>query len=158
MYVSLVFIYYQREWIKFEITKMFQIEVVTKISGHEEEKSIYKGILLSWRTTQIQPDTKNSTRLPLLLCRGIRNCMDAVHVVITHMFDCMVMALPVDENDLKWLIPIMITSNNKDEQPIISGEVNMEYTVPELPVTDTIKVKFDASDLRKILNKVCTQH
>lgn len=87
------------------------------------------------------------------MCRGIRNCMDAVHVVITHMFDCMVMALPVDENDLKWLIPIMITSNNKDEQPIISGEVNMEYTVPELPVTDTIKVKFDASDLRKILTR-----
>ncbi|XP_032679773.1 uncharacterized protein LOC116848114 isoform X3 [Odontomachus brunneus] len=134
-----------------------KIEVLAKTSEHDKEKSIYKGILLSWRTTQIQPDTKNSTRLPLLLCRGTRNCMNAVHIVITHMFDCMVMALPVDENDLKWLIPIMIISVNKDEEPIISGEVHMEYTVPELPVTDTIKVKFDISELRKILTSIVDQ-
>ncbi|XP_032679772.1 uncharacterized protein LOC116848114 isoform X2 [Odontomachus brunneus] len=97
-----------------------KIEVLAKTSEHDKEKSIYKGILLSWRTTQIQPDTKNSTRLPLLLCRGTRNF-------------------------------------NKDEEPIISGEVHMEYTVPELPVTDTIKVKFDISELRKILTSIVDQ-
>ncbi|XP_032682571.1 uncharacterized protein LOC116849487 isoform X2 [Odontomachus brunneus] len=97
-----------------------KIEVLAKTSRHEEEKSIYKGILLSWTTTQIQPDTKNSTRLPLLLCHGTRNF-------------------------------------NKDEEPIISGEVHMEYTVPELPVTDTIKVKFDISELRKILTSIVDQ-
>lgn len=87
------------------------------------------------------------------MCRGTHNCTDAVHVVISHMFDCLMMTLPVDENDLKWLIPIMIISMNKDEQPMISGEVHMEYTVPELPVTDTIKVKFNTSELRKILTR-----
>lgn len=87
------------------------------------------------------------------MCRGTRNCMDTVHDVIGHMFDCLVMALPLNEDDLKWLVPITIISVKKDEQSMVSGEVHMEYTVPELPVTDTIKVKFDTSELRKILRK-----
>lgn len=78
--------------------------------------------------------------------------MDAVHNIIGRMFDCLVIALPADENDLNWLIPIIIMATNKDEQPILSGEVQMEYTMPELPVTDTITVKFHVSDLRKILS------
>lgn len=93
----------------------------------------------------------NSTKLPLLLCHGTRSCMDAVHVVISHMFDCLVMTLPVNEDDLNWLVPIIIISVDKDEQHVVSGEVQMEYTIPELPVTDIITVKFDASELRNIL-------
>ncbi|XP_014468079.1 PREDICTED: uncharacterized protein LOC106741033 [Dinoponera quadriceps] len=136
-----------------------KIQVTAKSSGNEEAKLIYKGILLSWRMAQhIEPDLKNSTRLPLLLCRGTCSCMNAVHNVINHMFDCLVMALPVNEDDLNWLIPIIIISVNKDEQPTVSGEIHMEYTVPELPATDTIRVKFDASELRKILTNIIDQN
>jgi hypothetical protein len=49
------------------------------------------------------------------------------------------------------LLPIIIIASDKDDQPIVDGEVQMEYIVPELPVTDTITVKFNTSDLRKIL-------
>lgn len=78
--------------------------------------------------------------------------MDAVHNIIGRMFDCLAVALPANEDDLNWLIPIMIMATDKDGQPILSGEVQMEYTVPELPVTDTIIVRFQISDLRKILS------
>ncbi|XP_025161452.1 uncharacterized protein LOC105183971 isoform X2 [Harpegnathos saltator] len=141
----------------YENYSAIKIEVVAKQNNHEE-KSIYKGILLSWTTTQIEPDINNTTKLPLLLCRGTRNCIDAVHIVISHMFDCLVMALPISEDDLNWLIPIIIVLVDKDEQPIVSGEVHMEYTVSELPVTDTIKVKFDISELRKILKNIINQN
>lgn len=66
------------------------------------------------------------------------------------MFDCLIIALPVKEHDLNWLLPITIMTNK--EEPAVSGEVQMVYTVPELPVTDTITVKFQAADLRKILS------
>lgn len=67
------------------------------------------------------------------------------------MFDCSVIALPANEDDLSWLIPIIIMPNNKEEKSAVSGEVQMEYIIPQLPVTDTITVKFHISDLRKIL-------
>lgn len=78
--------------------------------------------------------------------------MDAVHAIIGRMFDCLVVALPASEDDLSWLVPIIIMAIDKEEQSIVSGEVQMEYTVSELPVTDTITVKFHTSDLRKILS------
>lgn len=78
--------------------------------------------------------------------------MDAAHAIIGRMFDCLVVALPTNEDDLSWLVPIIIMATNKEEQPIVSGEVQMEYTVSELPVTDTITIKFHTSDLRKILS------
>jgi len=87
-----------------------------------------------------------------LLCRGTRSCMDAVHGIIGRMFDCLVVALSANEDDLSWLIPIIIMATNKEEQPIVSGEIQMKYTVSELPLTDTITVKFHTSDLRKILS------
>ncbi|XP_011703289.1 PREDICTED: uncharacterized protein LOC105459182 [Wasmannia auropunctata] len=132
-----------------------KIEVVTKIDDRERdvEKSIYKGILLSWRLTQTESNIQNSVRLPLLLCRGTRSCMEAVHAIIGRMFDCLVVTLPANADDLSWLIPIIITTT-KEEEPIVSGEVQMEYTVSELPVTDTIRVKFHTSDLRKILSVI----
>lgn len=88
--------------------------------------------------------------MPLLLCRGTRNCMDAVHNVLNRMFDCLIIPLPAKEEDLSWLLPIIIMTN-QEEESAISGEVQMEYTVPDLPITDTITVKFHCSELRRIL-------
>lgn len=78
--------------------------------------------------------------------------MDAVHAIIGRMFDCLVVALPANEDDLNWLLPIIIMATSKEDLPMVNGEVQMEYTVPELPVTDAITVKFHTSDLRKILS------
>ncbi|KAL6443240.1 hypothetical protein ACFW04_002870 [Cataglyphis niger] len=131
-----------------------KIEVIAKINETEKEKSLYQGILLSWRITQAESNIKNLIRLPLLLCRGTSTCIDAVHATIIRMFDCLIIALPAKEHDLNWLIPIIIMTNK--EEPAVSGEVQMVYTVPELPVTDTITVKFQAADLRKILSAIIT--
>jgi len=92
----------------------------------------------------------DSTKLPLLLCRGTRSCMDTVHFILGRMFDCLTIALPLNGDDLNWLVPIIIMSN-KEDQPIVSGEIKMEYIVPGLPITDIIIIKFQVSDLRKIL-------
>lgn len=106
--------------------------------------------MLSWRITQSEPNIENLIRLPLLLCRGTSTCIDAVHATIIRMFDCSIIMLPAKESDLNWLVPIIVMTNQ--EEPVVSGEVQMVYTVPELPVTDTITVKFQTGDLRKILS------
>ncbi|CAL1688395.1 unnamed protein product [Lasius platythorax] len=131
-----------------------KIEVLATINDHEKKKSLYQGILLSWGITQPELNVKNLIRLPLLLCSGTSTCIDAVHATINRMFDCLIIALPAKEHDLSWLIPIIIMTNK--EEPAVSGEVKMVYTIPELPVTDTITVKFQSADLRKILLAIIT--
>lgn len=101
--------------------------------------------------TRIESNIKNSIKLPLLLCRGTRSCMDAVHAIIARMFDCLITTLPAKDFDLRWLVPIIIMSANEEQQSIPEGVVQMIYTVPELPVRDTITVKFQTLELRKIL-------
>ncbi|KAL0103480.1 hypothetical protein PUN28_017616 [Cardiocondyla obscurior] len=128
-----------------------KIEIVTTTNIEDSEKIIYRGILLSWSTAHNYSSIQNSIRLPLLLCRGTQSCMNAAHDIIGRMFDCQIVALPANEHDLNWLIPIIIMATDKEEQPILSGEVRMEYVVPELPVSDTITVTFDVVHLRKIL-------
>lgn len=87
-----------------------------------------------------------------MLCRGIRSCIDAVHTIIGRMFDCSTITLPAMEDDLSWLIPIIIMpTSNSNGTPVDSGQIQMEYAVSQLPVTDTITVKFHISDLQKIL-------
>ncbi|KAH0953659.1 hypothetical protein HN011_004147 [Eciton burchellii] len=132
-----------------------KIEVLAKTSEEDTEKHIYKGILLSWQIIEIGQDMPDSTKLPLLLCRGTRSCMDTVHFILGRMFDCLTIALPLNGDDLNWLVPIIIMSNEED-QPVVSGEIKMEYTVPGLPVTDIITIKFQISDLRKILMAIIT--
>ncbi|KAG7201701.1 hypothetical protein KM043_004429 [Ampulex compressa] len=130
-----------------------KIEVFAKTVGREEdtEKCIYKGILVSWRSTRGESDTANSVRLPLLLCRGTKSGREAVHNTLSRMFDCMVIALPAKEDDLMWLIPIVITQSSKEKEPKDKDEIHMEYIVPGLSVTDTITVKFRIKDLSKAL-------
>lgn len=82
------------------------------------------------------------------MCHGTRSCINAVRSIISDMFDCLITELSVDEDDLKWFIPIIIMTATRKEQ---SGEVKMQYIVPELPVTDTITVKFHTLTLKKIL-------
>ncbi|GAB1864382.1 alpha-1,2-Mannosidase [Camponotus japonicus] len=131
-----------------------KIEVLAKNNDTEKEKSLYQGILLSWDITQSEQSRDNLIRLPLLLCRGTSTGIDAVHATIIRMFDCSIIVLPAKECDLSWLVPIIIMTNK--EEPIVSGEIQMVYTVPELPITDTITVKFQTGDLRKILSAIIT--
>lgn len=67
------------------------------------------------------------------------------------MFDCMIVTLSAHEDDLLWLIPIVIIPTTKEDQPKSKDEIHMEYKIPELPDTDTITIKFKILDLIKIL-------
>lgn len=77
--------------------------------------------------------------------------MGIVHTILSRMFDCMIVTLSTHEDDLLWLIPIVITPTTKKEQPKSKDEIHMEYKIPELPDTDTITIKFKILDLIKIL-------
>ncbi|XP_015432801.1 PREDICTED: uncharacterized protein LOC107188918 [Dufourea novaeangliae] len=133
-----------------------KITVYAKKYSEEDttEKCIYTGMLLSWRTASNELVTPNSIRLPLLLCRGSRSSMVIVHNVLSYMFDCLVMALPVQEDDLIWLVPIVITPAIGEEHPKSTGEIRMEYKIPELPDTNAIIMKFQISELLKILTVI----
>ncbi|KOX70729.1 hypothetical protein WN51_02153 [Melipona quadrifasciata] len=132
-----------------------KIEVYSESNNNETnlKKCIYKGVLLSWRTTKNKLTT-NSIRLPLLLCRGTVGAIRTVHNVLSHIFDCMIIALPVHEDDLIWLVPIIITPINKEKQTKRTDEIRMEYRIPELKNTDTITIKFLVLDLIKILTLI----
>ena len=71
--------------------------------------------------------------------------------MLSRMFDCMIIALPAHEDDLIWLVPIIITPADKEEQTKHTDEIRMEYKIPELENTDTITIKFLVLDLIKIL-------
>ncbi|XP_011299926.1 uncharacterized protein [Fopius arisanus] len=113
------------------------------------EKCIYVGIMLSWRTAVNELEYEKSVRLPLLLCRGTKSAMKAVHMTLGSMFDCHVVALPATEDDLKWLVPIVLQPSHTDDPPQ-KGEARLEYKVPGLPITDSISIKFEVADLTKM--------
>lgn len=69
-------------------------------------------------------------------------------MTLGNMFDCHVVALPAAEDDLKWLVPVVLQQNSKDDPP--KGLARLEYRVPGLPITDTITVRFDVADLTKM--------
>ncbi|XP_076298404.1 uncharacterized protein LOC143217728 [Lasioglossum baleicum] len=131
-----------------------KIDVYGKNYANENstEKCIYTGILLSWKTTTSELATPNSIRLPLLLCRGTRSSMNAIHTLLSRMFDCVIIELSAQEDDLMWLIPIIITPTSNERHS--KGEIRMEYRIPGLPDTNAIVVKFQVSDLIKILRIV----
>ncbi|KAK2579356.1 hypothetical protein KPH14_008305 [Odynerus spinipes] len=132
-----------------------KVDVFAKKIDQENsiEKCIYKGMFLSWKTAN-GSDTSNSIKLPLLLCRGIPTCMNAVHSTLSRMFDCLIIALRVKEDDLMWLLPIVMIPVNDEEYPKNTEEVRLEYVVPGVPKTDTIIVKLGSLDLVKILDVI----
>ncbi|XP_078042677.1 centromere protein L isoform X2 [Augochlora pura] len=132
-----------------------KIEVYGKNLEHEDstEKCIYTGILLSWNTTTSELTIPNSIRLPLLLCRGTRSSMVVIHALLSQMFDCMIIELSAQEDDLMWLIPIIIIPTNKEHSEH-KGEIRMEYRLPGLPDKNNVTVKINVSALVKILKVV----
>ena len=113
-------------------------------------KCIYKGILISWRTQLTEQNNEKSVHLPLLLCRGTQSAMKAVHSIISQMFDCIIVTLPATDNDLKWLLPINLIPETNAEKKWKSQLVILEYVVPELPISDSILVKFKTADLQEL--------
>lgn len=105
--------------------------------------------MISWRTDVPELDHENSSKLPLILCKGTKSGMNAVHTVLANMFDCQIAELPATEEDLKWLVPIILNPSDGDNDPE-KGEVRFEYRVPGLPATDTVTTKFQISDLVKL--------
>ncbi|OAD59737.1 Centromere protein L [Eufriesea mexicana] len=133
-----------------------KVEVYAENSNIQEssKKCIYKGIFLSWRTTKNIVTIFNSVTLPLLLCRGTRSAIGVVHNTLSLLFDCMIISLSVQEDDLIWLVAIVITPTNKEQYPKSTDVICMEYKIPELPDSDTITIKFKILDLIKILTVI----
>lgn len=97
-------------------------------------------------------NASNSIKFPLLLCRGTRTCMNVVHSTFNRMFDCLIIALPIEQDDLMWLLPIIILPTREEKKPNNTEEVRLQYLVPGLPITNTITAKFSTLDLINILN------
>ncbi|XP_066595336.1 uncharacterized protein [Prorops nasuta] len=131
------------------------IEVSAKTIGREKDivKTIYKGIMLSWKTTHSTVQTGNAVRLPLLLCSGSKSCINAVHNTINHLFDCMIIALPAKQDDLMWLTLIILVQN-EEESSSKKSLIKLKYIVPELSPMDTITTKFDFAAIITMLNAV----
>lgn len=126
------------------------MEIFSKSSDKDQnEKTIYTGIFLSWRTPVTDVSCDDSMKLPLLLCRGMKGAVNAVHTIIGLMFDCHIVSLPATEDELMWLMPIMLNPMATEEASE-NGEVQLEYGVPGLPATDTITVKFKLAALIKM--------
>lgn len=92
-------------------------------------------------------------KLPLLLCRGTKSAMKAVHVTLGYMFDCHVVELAATEDDLKWLVPIVLQPIGSDDAQ--KGLARLEYRIPGLPITDSITIKIESADLAKMLGSIC---
>ncbi|XP_033211822.1 centromere protein L-like [Belonocnema kinseyi] len=120
------------------------------------ERCIYKGFLISWRTELAEPITDKSVHLPLLLCRGTQNAMKTVHSIVSRMFDCTIVALPITDNDLKWLLPINLSPESNNSRKVKNELILLEYVVPRLPLTDTISVKFRVEDLKELWTALIT--
>lgn len=88
--------------------------------------------------------------MPLLLCRGAQSTMKAVHQTLCHMFDCIITTVKATEDDLKWIVPIVLTAEESQTRETMKGDLKLEYTVPDLPVTETITVKFSVSDVSEM--------
>lgn len=90
-------------------------------------------------------------RLPLLLCHGTKSTMKIVHKTLGHMFDCIIIALNALEEDLVWLIPIVVSPTNEEEHPKRTDTISMEYKLTTSLDTDIIIIHFKISDLIRIV-------
>ncbi|XP_011503073.1 PREDICTED: centromere protein L-like [Ceratosolen solmsi marchali] len=127
---------------------VIMIKVQAQTMGKESREScVYEGYFFSWRSGTTCEPSDNTGKLPLLLCRGTANTMRAVHSILGHMFDCLFVALPTNEEDLKWLLPILIRATEEEYKADSETEAMLEYLVPYLPTSNSITVKFHIKKL-----------
>ncbi|XP_058793864.1 centromere protein L-like [Phymastichus coffea] len=133
-----------------------QIEVQAKIMTRETQQKtlVYRGFLISWRTEPTDLLTENSTRLPLLLCRGTVRTMRAVHAILGRMFDCMIVSLPTNAEDLAWLLPIFISPGGGQDTIKEHHEALLEYSVPGLHKSECLHIRFLIKDLMELWKSV----
>ncbi|KAK0078271.1 hypothetical protein PV325_002756 [Microctonus aethiopoides] len=133
-----------------------RIEIHAKAVDKETmKKCIYTGVLLSWRTEIVELDHDKSVKLPLLLCKGTKSTMAAVHLTLNNMFDCLIVALPATEDDFKWLVPIILQPNNNEEISSMKGQIKFDYKFPGSLASNIITIPYDISNLTEIWNCIC---
>ncbi|XP_043280805.1 uncharacterized protein [Venturia canescens] len=130
-----------------------KIELFSQTTNEKsKERTIYSGVFISWRTTLNESRSDNTTKLPLLLCRGTKSAMNAVHTVVSQMFDCQIVPMSATEDELEWLVPMMLSSIDDEQKEYDKHQIRLEYRIPGLPATDTISVDFEISALSKLWN------
>ena len=121
------------------------------MESRDSETIVYRGYMISWRSdTENTSYIDNATRLPLLLCRGTPNTMKTVHATLSYMFDCSFLPLKTSSEDLAWLLPIILSSGEVKEKINRSKgptEATLEFTLPNVPASSNISIKFLISNL-----------
>ncbi|XP_046744485.1 centromere protein L-like [Diprion similis] len=137
-----------------------KVEVHSKDDEKNTEmKQIYLGIFLSWGPRN-EVEAEN-VKLPILLNRGLQGVAHAVHSTLSQMFDCTITAMPASQEDLMWLTTIILNSEvaeSRKTRKAAEYELILEYTIPELPPSDLIKVKFPLKTMKTLWSKICPTH
>ncbi|XP_046427694.1 centromere protein L-like isoform X1 [Neodiprion fabricii] len=137
-----------------------KVEVHSKDDEQDTEmKQIYLGIFLSWGPRS-DVEAEN-IKLPILLNRGLQGVAQAVHSTLSQMFDCTITAMPASQEDLMWLTTIVLNSDvaeSRSTKKTAQYELILEYTIPELPASDLIKVKFPLKTMKTLWSKICPTH
>ncbi|XP_012271588.1 centromere protein L isoform X1 [Orussus abietinus] len=128
----------------------------TSADDKKVEKCIYKGIFVSWPNEPEESNNKNFVKLPILLCKGSQSIIKAINVIISRMFDCMIIPLPASEVDLLWLIPILLSLDLEWQSD--TQELLMEYKIPGYPDSDSITVRHRLCDVLKLWTGICQEN
>lgn len=67
------------------------------------------------------------------------------------MFDCTIVKLSINEEDLKWLTLMVLMSIDKDNSKLYKSNFHMEYIIPGIDPHNCIDMQFSISNLRAIL-------
>ncbi|KAL7300416.1 hypothetical protein TKK_0006842 [Trichogramma kaykai] len=132
---------------------IIKINVTAKVATKgDRETMVYSGYLISWGNENVENSfTDNATKLPLLLCRGTPNTMKAVHATLSRLFDCIIVTLPANSEDLAWLLPIIISPGCGQDSAKDADEASLEYRIPNLPTSESITIKFQIKNLQNLL-------
>ncbi|XP_034934135.1 centromere protein L-like [Chelonus insularis] len=130
-----------------------KIQVFAENIEKETQKCLYTGILVSWGSSLVELDNENTVKLPLLLCRGNKTAIRAVHMTLARMFDCVIIQLLATEEDLRWLAPIILNFNDNEKDT--KGLMKFEYKIPGLASSDDISFSWEISVLIKLWTAIC---
>lgn len=133
----------------------FQVEVHSKNDIDEKTTCVYRGVFLSWGPSH--KEETGSLQLPILLSRGLQTVTQAVHIILSQMFDCIITALPASQVDLMWLTVIILNSGdrveNRKSKQQTQRELILEYQVPGLPASELITVKLPLNSVLNLWSK-----
>lgn len=113
--------------------------------GKKNEKIIYDGYILSRGQINYQ---EQLSQLPVLICKkGSEKITACVHDILQKLFDCVIVKYIFDQRDLQWLFVISVDLEDRFTD---SGNIELNFTVPQLTTKNTFSIEIEAEATRKI--------